>query len=106
MCGIAGYFALTPRSLAPREVLARMVEAVRHRGPDDAGIYYDGPAALGHPRLSIIHLPGGKQPPATADGKLLVPVNGGIFNYVQLRGALIGRGAGLPPESGTQTILH
>src|SRR5437879_5155781 len=85
MCGIAGYFALTPRSLAPREVLARMVEAVRHRGPDDAGIYYDGRAALGHRRLSIIDLSGGKQPLATADGNLWVPFNGEIFNYVELR---------------------
>jgi len=39
MCGIAGYFALTPRSLAPPEVPARMVEAMRHRGPDDGGSY-------------------------------------------------------------------
>src|SRR6202008_1008234 len=62
MCGIAGYFALAPRSLAPREVLARMVEAVRHRGPDDGGSYYDGRAALGHRRLSIIDLAGGRQP--------------------------------------------
>ena len=70
MCGIAGYFALTPRPVAPREVLGRMVEAVRHRGPDDSGIYYDGRAALGHRRLSIIDLSGRKQPLATADGKL------------------------------------
>src|SRR5919202_1293813 len=61
MCGIAGYFALTPRPLASREVLARMVEAVRHRGPDDGGVYYDGRAALGHRRLSIIDLSGGRE---------------------------------------------
>ena len=65
MCGIAGYFALTPRPLAPRGVLERMVEAVRHRGPDDAGIYLDRRAGLGHRRLSIIDLSGGKQPWAT-----------------------------------------
>src|SRR5467141_3377980 len=91
MCGIAGYFALTPRSLAPREVLARMVEAVRHRGPDDGGIYYDGRAALGHRRLSIIDLSGGKQPLATADGNLWVTFNGEIFNHVELRDELIAR---------------
>jgi len=106
MCGIAGYFALTPRSLAPREVLARMVEAVRHRGPDDAGIYYDGRAALGHRRLSIIDLAGGKQPLATADGKLWVTFNGEIFNYVELRDELIARGAAFRTKSDTETILH
>src|SRR5919109_2224011 len=106
MCGIAGYFALTPRPLAPREVLARMVEAVRHRGPDDGGIYYDGRAALGHRRLSIIDLSGGKQPLATADGKLWVTFNGEIFNYVELREELIARGAAFRTKSDTETILH
>src|SRR6267378_106542 len=106
MCGIAGYFALTPRSLAPREVLGRMVEAVRHRGPDDAGIYYDGRAALGHRRLSIIDLSGGKQPLATADGNLWVTFNGEIFNYVELRAELIARGAAFRTTSDTETILH
>src|SRR5204862_222177 len=68
MCGIAGFFALTPRPLAPRGVLERMVEAVRHRGPDDAGVYLDRRAGLGHRRLSIIDLAGGRQPlaPRTA----------------------------------------
>jgi len=106
MCGVAGYFALTPRRLAPREVLSRMVEAVRHRGPDDGGIYYDGRAALGHRRLSIIDLSGGKQPLATADGKLWVTFNGEIFNYVELREELIARGAQFRTKSDTETILH
>ena len=106
MCGIAGYFALTPRPLAPREVLARMVEAVRHRGPDDGGIYYDGRAALGHRRLSIIDLAGGKQPLATAEGNLWVTFNGEIFNYVELRDELIARGAAFRTKSDTETILH
>ena len=106
MCGIAGYFALTPRSLAPREVLARMVEAVRHRGPDDGGIYYDGRAALGHRRLSIIDLSGGKQPLGAADGNLCVTFNGEIFNYVELRAELIARGAAFRTTSDTETILH
>lgn len=106
MCGIAGYFALTPRSLAPREVLGRMVEAVRHRGPDDGGIYYDGRAALGHRRLSIIDLAGGKQPLATADGNLWVTFNGEIFNYVELRDELLARGAAFRTKSDTETILH
>jgi asparagine synthase (glutamine-hydrolysing) len=106
MCGIAGYFALTPRALAPREVLGRMVEALRHRGPDDGGIYYDGRAALGHRRLSIIDLAGGRQPLATADGNLWVTFNGEIFNYVELRDELLARGAMFRTKSDTETILH
>lgn len=106
MCGIAGYFALKPRPLAPREVLARMVEAVRHRGPDDGGVYIDERAALGHRRLSIIDLAGGRQPLSTADGALWVTFNGEIFNYVELRQELIARGRQFRTKSDTETILH
>jgi asparagine synthase (glutamine-hydrolysing) len=106
MCGIAGYFALKPRALPPREVLARMVEAVRHRGPDDGGVYVDERAALGHRRLSIIDLAGGRQPLATADGALWVTFNGEIFNYVELREELTARGRQFRTKSDTETILH
>src|SRR5690348_18490634 len=92
MCGIAGFFALQPRPLAPRAALERMVEAVRHRGPDAAGVYLDRRAGLGHRRLSIIDLAGGKQPLSTVDGKLWVTFNGEIFNYVELTAELTARG--------------
>ena len=106
MCGIAGYFALTPRPLPGREVLERMVDAVRHRGPDDAGVYLDGRCGLGHRRLSIIDLAGGRQPLATADRTLWVTFNGEIFNYVELRDTLLGRGCVFQTKSDTETILH
>jgi asparagine synthase (glutamine-hydrolysing) len=106
MCGIAGYFALAPRPLPGREVLERMVDAVRHRGPDDAGVYLDGRCGLGHRRLSIIDLSGGRQPLATADRALWVTFNGEIFNYVELRKALIERGCRFDTKSDTETILH
>src|SRR5260221_14010158 len=83
MCGIAGFFALLPRPLAPRGVLERMVEAVRHRGPDDGGVYLDDRAGLGHRRLSIVDLSGGRQPLSTPDEKLWVTFHGGIFNYLE-----------------------
>src|SRR5687767_7835950 len=105
MCGIAGYFALTPRPLAPREVLERMVEAVRHRGPDAAGVYLDSRAALGHRRLSIIDLAGGAQPLSTADQRLWVTFNGEIFNYVELTEELTRRGRAFRTRSDTETIL-
>jgi asparagine synthase (glutamine-hydrolysing) len=106
MCGIAGFFALQPRPLAPRAVLELMVEAVRHRGPDDAGVYLDSRAGLGHRRLSIIDLAGGKQPLSTADGELWVTFNGEIFNYVELTAELTGRGRAFRTRSDTETILH
>ena len=106
MCGIAGYFALTPRPLAPQGVLERMVEAVRHRGPDAGGIYHDGRAALGHRRLSIIDLSGGKQPLSTPDERLWVTFNGEIFNYVELTKELVARGRQFRTKSDTETILH
>jgi asparagine synthase (glutamine-hydrolysing) len=106
MCGIAGYFALAERALAPRSVLERMVEAVRHRGPDEGGVHIEPRVALGHRRLSIIDLSGGKQPLATADQSLWVTFNGEIFNYVELREALIARGRAFRTRSDTETILH
>ena len=106
MCGIAGFFALQPRPLAPRTVLERMVEAVRHRGPDAAGIYVDRRAALGHRRLSIIDLAGGAQPLSTADGNLWVTFNGEIFNYIELTAELVARGRQFRTRSDTETILH
>lgn len=106
MCGIAGYFALTPRPLPGREVLARMVDAVRHRGPDDSGVYLDGRAALGHRRLSIIDLSGGRQPLSTADRMLWVTFNGEIFNYIELREALAKRGHAFRTQTDTEAILH
>jgi asparagine synthase (glutamine-hydrolysing) len=106
MCGIAGYFALTPRPLAPRAVLERMVEAVRHRGPDEGGVYLDERVGLGHRRLSIIDLSGGRQPLGTRDGTLWVTFNGEIFNYVELRAELLARGRAFRTKSDTETILH
>src|SRR5260221_253837 len=106
MCGIAGFFALLPRPLAPRGVLERMVEAVRHRGPDDGGVYLDDRAGLGHRRLSIVDLSGGRQPLSTADEKLWVTFNGEIFNYVELTKELTARGRVFRTRCDTETILH
>ncbi len=106
MCGIAGYFALEPRRLPGREVLERMVDAVRHRGPDDSGVYLDARAGLGHRRLSIIDLSGGHQPLASRDRTLWVTFNGEIFNYVELGEALAKRGHAFRTKSDTEVILH
>jgi asparagine synthase (glutamine-hydrolysing) len=83
-----------------------MVGRLRHRGPDGVGVYIDGEAALGHARLSIIDLAGGSQPMTNEDGSLWIVFNGEIFNYVELREELLGRGHIFSTQSDTEVILH
>jgi asparagine synthase (glutamine-hydrolysing) len=87
MCGIAGIVSTTPIVLETR--LQPMVEAQRHRGPDDAGLWSDSLCGLGHRRLSIIDLsPAGHQPLSNRDGTLWVTFNGEIYNFQELRARL------------------
>ena len=65
-----------------------MVATLRHRGPDDRGLFTDGPAALGAARLSIIDVAGGHQPISIDGGAITVAQNGEIYNYVELRDEL------------------
>src|SRR5882672_3151465 len=106
MCGIAGFYGLTRGEVAPRAVLERMVHALRHRGPDDGGVYLDGRVGLGHRRLSIVDLAGGHQPLGSADGSVWISFNGEIFNYVELRRELESRGHAFRTSSDTETIVR
>jgi asparagine synthase (glutamine-hydrolysing) len=107
MCGIAGIVALSPAAAPPeREALIRMASVLRHRGPDELGIYRDERAGLAHARLSIIDLAHGQQPMTTEDGHLHVVFNGEIFNYVELRDELRARGCRFRTSSDTEVILH
>jgi asparagine synthase (glutamine-hydrolysing) len=90
MCGFAGIFDLEQRrsEQAIRATVARMANVLRHRGPDDAGIWADAAAgvALGHRRLSILDLsPAGHQPMHSASGRYVIVFNGEIYNFKQLR---------------------
>lgn len=105
MCGIAGYFGRPDLAIPPRLLLDRMIGAVRHRGPDAHGTLVDGPAGLAHARLSIIDLASGQQPMRDTTGNLLISFNGEIFNYVELRHALIERGHRFRTDSDTEVIL-
>ena len=106
MCGIAGFahrdrhFQVSPR------LLQCMCNAIRHRGPDDEGIFVSGPVGLGMRRLSIIDLPGGHQPISNETGHLTIVFNGEIYNYAGLRRELLGRGHVFKTHSDTETILH
>ena len=106
MCGIAGYFGVRHAQVPARPVIERMVEAIRHRGPDDGGALVDGRVALGHRRLSIVDLSGGKQPLGSTDGSVWITFNGEIFNYVELRRELEARGHAFRTTSDTETIVQ
>ena len=101
MCGIAGMVGGPDPDL-----LNRMMEAIRHRGPDDEGRHIDGLAALGHRRLSIIDVAGGRQPIASEDGRYWIIFNGEIYNYLELRDELKAKGHRFKTQSDTETILH
>ncbi len=82
-----------------------MVEALRHRGPDDQGLVVDGPVVLGAARLSIIDVGGGHQPATTEDGRVSVAQNGEIYNYLELRRDLLGAHQ-FRSDCDTEVIAH
>lgn len=106
MCGITGICGLgKPAHPDPSEIIP-MINALRHRGPDEAGYYLDDWAALGHGRLSIIDLSSGSQPIYNEDQTLWIIYNGEIFNYPELREDLIQKGHRFYTQSDTEVLLH
>jgi len=105
MCGIAGLFNLDGVAVAP-ESLRGMIRMLSHRGPDDTGFHAENGVGLAHARLSIIDLAGGHQPMSNEDGSLWITFNGEIFNYLELREELLGRGHKFLTRSDTEVILH
>jgi asparagine synthase (glutamine-hydrolysing) len=105
MCGIVGIFHFDGTAVS-EETIRRMVAQVQHRGPDASGVIIDGGTGLGHARLSIIDLSGGRQPMYNSDGSLCVTFNGEIFNYIELRETLAGKGHRFDTQSDTEVILH
>jgi asparagine synthase (glutamine-hydrolysing) len=104
MCGIAGF--LLREGLASAAAVKAMCDPIRHRGPDDMGVYADGACGIGMRRLSIIDLTTGHQPIANEDGSLWIVFNGEIYNYQDLRRDLLARGHRFATNSDTETILH
>ncbi len=110
MCGIVGVFdrhRAQPR--VTEELLGRMADAMRHRGPDDSGVYLDPSRRLGFGfrRLSIVDLtPAGHQPMCNEDGSIWIVFNGEIYNHADHRAPLEAKGHVYRSRSDTETILH
>jgi asparagine synthase (glutamine-hydrolysing) len=108
MCGFAGIFdrAVHGGVSPPAELLRDMGHNIRHRGPDDEGIYSEQGFGCVHRRLSIIDLATGQQPMLSQDANLVLVFNGEIFNFVELREQLVTQGYQFTTQSDTEVILH
>jgi asparagine synthase (glutamine-hydrolysing) len=107
MCGIAGFVDRERDQSARSTAEVRdMCDVIRHRGPDDEGLYVDDQAGLGMRRLSIIDLATGHQPIHNENRTLWVVFNGEIYNYRELRDMLAGRGHRFYTSSDTEAIVH
>jgi asparagine synthase (glutamine-hydrolysing) len=107
MCGICGI--AIPKQLNRRVSESRLVamrDTLTHRGPDDAGLYLSDGIGLGHRRLSIVDLGGGRQPMANEDNRVWIVFNGEIYNHRDLRPGLEERGHQYRTVSDTETIIH
>jgi asparagine synthase (glutamine-hydrolysing) len=105
MCGIHGIIQIDGTPADPA-LLSRMGLVTAHRGPDDEGIYADGPCAIGMRRLSIIDLSGGHQPISSQDGRLWLVCNGEIYNFRELRRELEARGHHFKTHSDSEVLLY
>ncbi len=106
MCAIAGILNLAEAPLPTEDALRRMLAMVRHRGPDQFGIYLTDRVALGNARLSIVDLSGGQQPIANEDESLWIVFNGEIFNHIELRADLEAKGHRFSTHCDTEVVLH
>jgi asparagine synthase (glutamine-hydrolysing) len=106
VCAIVGIVKLDPRGTVEEASLARMRDVLRHRGPDGAGLFIDGPVGLGHRRLAIVDVAGGHQPMANEDQTVWIVFNGEIYNHLAIRPELEAKGHRYRTRSDTETILH
>ncbi len=106
MCGIAGKINFQNARPVMHATIARMCAVMRHRGPDDEGIYLDRYFGMGMRRLSIIDLATGKQPISNEDGSIWTVLNGEIYNFLELRELLEQKGHKFYTHTDTEVIVH
>src|SRR5919106_6887293 len=104
MCGICGVIGGVMERERPR--VRAMMDALAHRGPDDADLHAETDAVLGHRRLTIIDLSAGRQPLGSDDGSLWITFNGEIYNYRELRAELEAAGHRFRTATDTEVLVH
>jgi asparagine synthase (glutamine-hydrolysing) len=106
MCGICGQVNLDLQQVVNGDLLRRMNQVLKHRGPDDDGYYEKPGTLLGIRRLSIIDISGGHQPISNEDQSKWIVFNGEIYNFKSLRNNLQDKGHVFKTNSDTETIIH
>ena len=106
MCGIVGIVHRDREHPVAEQLLRKMTDLIRYRGPDDSGQWFGAGVGLGHRRLSIIDIAGGHQPMTTADSELWITYNGEIYNYLELRESLTTDGYSPVSRSDTEVLLQ
>jgi asparagine synthase (glutamine-hydrolysing) len=106
MCGICGTISTEKGIPVSQSLIASMCATIKHRGPDDEGIFVQDNVGLGTRRLSIIDIEGGHQPLSSEDGLVWVAHNGEIYNFPDLRKELLALGHEFKTRTDTETIVH
>lgn len=106
MCGIAGIVNLNHNHQPSEQEMVSMLASIKHRGPDESGIYLGESIGLGNVRLSIIDLSTGQQPMSTPDGRYWIVYNGEVFNYIEVRQELEALGVRFSTQSDTEVVLQ
>lgn len=106
MCGIAGLISLKRETISS-SILEKMLSTMTHRGPDGNGIWRHGAIGFAHTRLSIIDLSeSASQPMVSKDGRYVLVFNGELYNYLELKKHLIGKGFQFQTTSDTEVLLN
>jgi asparagine synthase (glutamine-hydrolysing) len=106
MCGISGFYNCNLSPDNKTNILRHMLTRIKHRGPDESGIYLAKKVGLGSVRLSIVDLATGTMPLSNADESLWIVFNGEIFNHIELREELLAKNHTFKTQSDTEVIVH
>lgn len=106
MCGICGIYNFSRGSRVPEKTIKNMCEVMKHRGPDEDGFYFNDNIALGMRRLKIIDLFTGSQPIYNENKSIVTVFNGEIYNFQELRDALVKNNHYFYTNSDTEVIVH
>jgi asparagine synthase (glutamine-hydrolysing) len=106
VCGICGYFDISKKRSADKNVLVTMTNTITYRGPDSAGYFIKENVGLGFRRLSLIDLEGGHQPLYNEEESIVLVCNGEIFNYLELKEILVKKGHRFRTNTDVEVLIH